>query len=172
VGGISMDKKRNPTAGIVLIIIGVLLLIKNMGIFDFRMSDFWPVIFIILGVAFHISYFLGKRTDPGLLIPGGLFLGLGITFQISVLFNIWRIMWPFILMSVAVGLFELYWFGKREKGLLIPVGILGGLSVIFLTQISLRHVLNNIVGRLFLPVILIILGLIVIFKGYSLKKNA
>lgn len=166
-----MDKKRNPTAGIVLIIVGILLLIRNMDIFDFSLSNFWPIIFIILGVAFHISYFSGKRTDPGLLVPGGLFLGLGVTFQISVLFNIWHIMWPFILMSVAFGLFEMYLFGKREKSLLIPVGILGGLSVIFLTQISMRHIFNNIVGRLFLPVVLIILGLIAIFKGLSLKKN-
>jgi hypothetical protein len=167
-----MERKRNPTAGIILIVVGVLLLIWNTGILDFSLSKFWPMIFIILGVVFHVSYFSGKRADPGLLVPGGLFLGLGITFQISVLFNIWHILWPLIIMSVAVGLFEMYLFGKQEKGLLIPVGILGGLSVIFLTQISMRQVFNNIAGHLFLPVILIILGLIAIFKGLNLKKNS
>jgi len=40
-------------------------------------------------------------------------------------------LWPIFPIGVAIGLFQLYIFGKREKELLIPIGILSGLSIFF-----------------------------------------
>jgi hypothetical protein len=125
---------------------------------------------MIPGVLFHYAYFFGTNKDAGLLVPGGILFVIGLTCQLSLSFSIWHLMWPGYILSVAVGLFELYLFGKKEKGLLIPVAILGGLSVIFFTSFSFRWLLGFDMNRLIVPVILILLGLIIILKP-SVKEN-
>jgi hypothetical protein len=66
---------------------------------------------------------------------------------------------------VAFGLFELYIFGDREKGLLIPVGILGGLSFLFFFSFSLSKLLSFNTGPYAMPLLLIGVGLIVMSSG-------
>lgn len=175
-----MQKRGNVVVGTVFIILGGLFLFRKLGLFDFNfdmfnigfiVSRFWPLIFLIMpGLIFHLSFFSGKNRDAGLLVPGGILLVLGLTFQANMILGLWHITWPFYIMAVAIGLFELYVFGGRDRGLLIPVGILGGLSVIFLMGISFRWVFDITAKRLFFPIALIVVGLIVLFRG-KVKKN-
>ena len=67
--------------------------------------------------------------------------------------------------DTAFGLFELYIFGNREKGLLIPVGILGGLSFLFFFSFSLSKLLSFNTGPYAMPLLLIGVGLIVMSSG-------
>lgn len=168
-----MNKRRSGTmiVGLVLILIGVAYLLNNFGIFEiyfdifdigFLFSTFWPMFLIIPGLIFHYSYFTAKTSDAGLLVPGGILLVMGLTCQISMLFGAWEYMWPGFILSVAVGLFELYLFGPKEKGLLIPVFILGGLSLIFFA-ISLGRI--TILRLYLVPAILIIGGLMIVFRN-------
>lgn len=168
-----MNKRRSGTmiVGLVLILIGVAYLLNNFGIFEiyfdifdigFLFSNFWPMFLIIPGLIFHYSYFTAKTSDAGLLVPGGILLVMGLTCQISMLFGVWEYMWPGFILSVAVGLFELYLFGSKEKGLLIPVFILGGLSLIFFA-ISLGRI--TILRLYLVPAILIIGGLMIVFRN-------
>jgi hypothetical protein len=60
---------------------------------------------------------------------------------------------------VAIGLFQLFLFGGREKGLLIPVGMLGAVSVFFLSSNLLF-----IDFKLILGIFLVIIGIWIIFK--------
>ncbi len=76
-----------------------------------------------------------------MLVPGGVLLVVGLVNQISFMFNIWHILWPGFVFAPAFGLFELYWFGKKEKGLLVPVGILTALSLIFFAS-SVKEALS------------------------------
>ncbi len=157
--------------GLILILIGIAFLLRNFGIFEFyfdifdigfMFSTFWPLFIIIPGLIFHYSFFTAKTSDAGLLVPGGILLVIGLTCQLSMLFNIWEFMWPGFILSVAVGLFELYIFGTKEKGLLIPIFILGGLSLIFFA-ISLGRVW---VLRMYLiPAILILGGLLIVARN-------
>ncbi|HEX3029707.1 MAG TPA: hypothetical protein VHT34_10485, partial [Clostridia bacterium] len=84
--------------------------------------------------------------------------------------------WPGYILSVAVGLFELYLFGNREKGLLIPVAILGITSLIFFENMTLRWFFDLKLKNLIVAAALIILGLSIIFKsslpGRSGSANA
>lgn len=172
-------KRSGKVLGGILIILGVLFLMRNFSIFDplwrilnigYLMSRFWPALFLILpGLLFHSSYFSGNRRNPGVLVPGGILLVIGIVFQINMLFGGWHITWPIIIFSVAFGLFELYIFGNREKGLLIPIGILGGLSLIFFLSFSLNRILSFNTRPFILPVMLIGIGLVVLSgrKGRS-----
>lgn len=168
-----MNNRRNGTmiVGLVLILIGIAFLLRNFGIFEiyfdifdigFLFSRFWPMFLIIPGLIFHYSYFTAKTQDAGLLVPGGILLVMGLTCQISMLFGIWSYMWPGFILAVAVGLFELYLFGSREKGLLIPVFILGGLSLIFFAM-SLGRI--SFLRLYLIPAILIFGGLLILFRN-------
>lgn len=168
-----MNNRRNGTMiiGLVLILIGIAYLLRSFGIFEiyfdifdigFLFSTFWPLFIIIPGLIFHYSFFTAKTSDPGLLVPGGILLVIGLTCQISMLFGIWEYMWPGFILSVAVGLFELYIFGSREKGLLIPVFILGGLSLVFFA-ISLGRIW--LLRTYLIPAVLILGGLLIVIKN-------
>lgn len=168
-----MNNRRNGTMiiGLLLILVGVLAVFDNFGIFEiyfdifdigFLFSHFWPMIIIIVGLVFHYTFFTGKTSDAGLLVPGGILLTIGITCQISMLFDLWGFMWPGFILAVAVGLFELYLFGAREKGLLIPVFILGGLSLIFFTM-SLGRIW--VLRTYLIPAILIVGGILIVTKN-------
>jgi hypothetical protein len=68
-------------------------------------------------------------------------------------------LWPIFPLGVAIGLFQLYLFGAREKGLLIPIGILGAISIFF--------IINNLFFihfGLLAGIGIIVIGLWIIFK--------
>lgn len=166
-----MRRKSTVIIGLILIFLGVAFLLKNFGIFEiyfdifdigFIVSRFWPLFLIIPGLIFHYSFFTAKTSDPGLLVPGGILLTMGITCQLSMLFGLWSYLWPGFILAVAVGLFELYLFGNREKGLLIPVFILGGLSLIFFAMMFGRI---WILRTYLIPAILIIGGILIVTRN-------
>ncbi|GIQ63904.1 hypothetical protein PACILC2_24720 [Paenibacillus cisolokensis] len=81
-----------------------------------------------------------------MLVPGGIVFTVGIICQIAMLFDSWDVMWPGFIFAVAVGLFELYWFGGRNKYLLIPINILTVLSILFFAIFSLGSILGSLSG--------------------------
>lgn len=166
---------RNKTfLGMLLIGVGCLFLLDNMNILPagynifnigFFISRLWPVLFLIVpGIAFHYAFLTGRNRDAGLLVPGGILVVVGVTCQLSQMFYAWHLLWPGFILAVAVGLFELYFFGNREEGLLIPVSILGGISVIFFS-ISLSRWIGFSLTRYSIPAILILAGLILISRN-------
>ena len=166
--------RKNKTLGVILVILGVLFLLKSLNIFNpwehisiwTVISKLWPSLFLILpGLMFHSSYFSGNRGNPGVLVPGGIFLVLGITFQLNVFFGLWGFTWPLYIFAVAFGLFELYIFGSREKGLLIPIGILTGLSLLFFISSSLNKILSFNTRSYALPMVLIFVGFALVLGG-------
>jgi len=169
-------RRTGKAPGVILVLLGVLILLANIGFLKpfwniFSIGRLWPSLFLILpGLLFHMGYFSGHGRHPGLLVPGGIFLVLGIAFQINMLFGGWDIMWPVYIFSVAFGLFELYIFGHREWGLLIPIGILTGLSLIFFVSFSLRKLLDFNTQPFALPLLLIGIGLIILLGGKRGKQ--
>ena len=165
-------KKINYLFGLFLLIIGVLLILANFGAIEIVWDNLWPLFFLIPGILFELSYFIYRNDDgnrggiedfPGssLLILGGIFITYGLLFLVNVNYG-WHLMedlWPIFLLGVAVGLLQAYLFGGREKYLLIPVGILGAISLFFL--------INNLLFvdfRLLAGIILIVIGIWIIFK--------
>jgi hypothetical protein len=156
--------------GIILIIIGAMLMLGNLGIvptFGQLMKVFWPMIIIFAALMFHVGFYSNKK-NYGLLMPGGLLLTVGIVCQTSEIFNLWNFMWPGFILAPAVGLFEMYIFGKRSKGLLIPVGILTGLSLIFFASNF-----NNLgtLPRYIFPCILIFIGAVILAKDKKQQQG-
>ena len=170
--------RTGKVLGGILIILGALFLLRNLNIIGpiwhyinigrlfGLIGKFWPSLFLILpGLLFHTGYFSGRRKDPGLLVPGGILLVLGAAFQINMLFGGWGFTWPVYIFAVAFGLFELYVFGNRDRGLLIPIGILTGLSVIFFFVFSVKSLLGFNTSSFIVPAVLIGIGLIILFGG-------
>jgi len=150
--------------GAILITVGVLLFLSNLGVVPSIWSligTFWPLVIIFMSLLFHVGYYSNPK-NVGLLVPGGILLTVGIVCQCSMLWGLWGFMWPGFIMAPAVGLFELYIFGKRDKGLLIPISILTGMSLIFFSMTF------NYLGRFakfLIPAALIVAGLIILAKN-------
>jgi len=153
-------KKINYLFGLFLLFIGVLLILANFGVIEIAWDNLWPLFLLIPGIVFELSYFI-YRKDAGLLVPGGILITYGLLFLVNVNYG-WHLMdnlWPIFPLGVAIGLFQIYLFGGREKGLLIPVGILGAVSLFFLV--------NNLLFvdfRLIAGIILVLIGIWLIFK--------
>jgi len=135
---------------------------------SFILKRFWPALFIILpGLALHSVFFSGKKREAGILVPAGILITLGVTIQLCMLTGAWHLLVPGSIMSVAVGLFELYFFGNRDKGLLIPVSILTVTSLFFFDVFYSRILFGLSLQRNIIPIALIILGLVIMFRNRS-----
>ena len=170
-------KKINYLFGLLLLCIGVLLILANFGVIEIVWNNLWPLFLLIPGILLELSYFIYRKDDgnrggigdfPGssLLVLGGILITYSLLFLVNVSYG-WHLMenlWPIFLLGVAIGLLQAYLFGGREKYLLIPVGILGAISLFFL--------INNLVFidfRLLAGILLVLIGIWIIFK--KIKSN-
>lgn len=160
--------RKNTFWGLLLIILGTLAIANKFYNLDFiSIGNLWPLFLLIPGLSFEFKYFSTKR-DAGVLVPGGILTTLGILFLFENFTN-WNFAiytWPIYPLAVAIGLFQLYLFGGKNNGLLIPVFILGGVSIMGILKMLYGNVLYWIDSSLFLPIIFIALGLYILFKNY------
>lgn len=157
-GGIFM-KPFQLVIGSVLILIGGLSLLTYAFHLDTVILDnLWFLFVLIPGLYFEINYFQ-TRKSPGQLVPGGILSAIGLIslFEILTKWQYSDFTAPLYLLTVAFGLYQLYYFDVKDKGLLIPITIL--------CTIALFLYLNFFVSYLFLfSIFLIGLGLYILFK--------
>jgi len=130
-----MQSNRSPVPGILLIVLGVLFLIANIS--NYSLESLWPIFVLGPGVAFIVMFFR-DRNNYGVLMPGTILSVIGLVFFACTMYG-WHQMeqlWPFFVMAPGLGFVMMYVFGKRERGLLIPAGILTGLGLIFLLGVN------------------------------------
>ncbi|OXM82322.1 hypothetical protein [Paenibacillus rigui] len=159
-------------AGIVLILLGVGLYLNHGQPVDAGtiFGHFWPSLFVIpIGLFFHWLYFsmLAPRAT-GLLIPGGTVFTAGIVCQIAMLTDGWAYLWPGFIFAAAVGLFEFYWFGGRNRYLLIPISILMVLSLLFSAVFTIGALFNQVaVSGPTLAILFVLIGAFTLLGGKS-----
>lgn len=160
-------KKGNVLIGLILLILGGTALLGNLGVIDFTFSVWrlWPLFLLIPGLAFELSYF-NNNGPVGLLVPGGILTTYGMLFMFSSFFGYGHLsyLWPVFLGAVGIGLYQLYYFGKRERPLFWV-----SISFISFSVISIFFSLLSIEGNLVLPIILIVLGGLMIYNPKSNK---
>lgn len=164
-----MNKRSNLVIGALLITAGILFLLSSLGMFSFDWSVIWPLSLLIPGIYMHFAFFTGIDKNAGILVPAGILTTYGLLFYANIFFG-WAMMatlWPLFLIGVAVGLFELYLFGNRDKGLLIPVFILGGIGASAL----FNYMVKFDIKAYLVPIILIGLGLLIIFRKDGIKAK-
>jgi hypothetical protein len=136
------------------------------------MEYFWPIFVLIPGLVFEASFFMSGR-NSGLLVPGGILTTIGTLFFFETFTN-WMFAeytWPVYILAVAIGLAQLYLFGTREKGLLIPVFILTLIAVVSFAMMVFGGILTWLNYSTILPVVLILVGLyILVGKNFSAKQ--
>jgi hypothetical protein len=157
-------RTSNIIMGIGLIIFGFLFLFDSWFYYRFNFGDFWPIVIILIGVSFLLSFWR-KRSNYGVLMPGTILAVYGLMFLFSTVYG-WNNMerlWPGFLFAPGLGFLLMYFFGKREKGLLVPALIMLLLAFIFWG------------GFMFLfrlwPLILVGFGAYLIFRGYVKQKQ-
>ena len=170
-----MERRGTTLLGVLLIVIGFLFLISKYAFgvefLNFDSEDFWPIIVLALGLIFEMVYFT-TRSKPGFLVPGGILTTIGILFFFEAGTD-WRFAaytWPVYILAVAIGLLQLYLFGYRNRGLLIPVFILTTVAALSALTIMLEVFFKAVDVGLVLPVILILLG-VLIFFGRNKQRN-
>jgi len=102
-------------------------------------------------------------------VPGGIFLVLFLIFQLSTSFGWWGTTWPLYILAPALGLFELYLFDERDSDLLIPVGILTGVSVVFMMVFSFQT--GPVLVKYIVPALIILLGIVILLSGGKKKQR-
>lgn len=160
-------KKGNVLIGLILLVLGGTALLGNLGIIDFTFSIWrlWPLALLIPGLVFELSYF-NENGPVGLLVPGGILTTYGMLFMFCSFFGFGHLsyLWPLFLGGVGIGLYQLYYFGNRERALFwVSISFIGfSLLSIFFSVLSLE-------GNLVLPIILIGLGFVMIYNPKSKK---
>ncbi|MEK3882535.1 hypothetical protein [Paenibacillus sp. PL2-23] len=127
------------SAGIILLLAGVLILLGKLGVFSFLGAIFWPLLVLIPGVLLHVLYF-GRVVPAVMLVPGGMLVVYAVLFMLCNIFG-WdslRYLWPVFLLGAAAGLYEYYMFGSNAPRIVLTASIaLGAVSMLFLVLILL-----------------------------------
>jgi len=152
--------------GLLFLFLGVVALLAAIGVVVLEWDYFWPLFLLLPGLSFEYGFFSKKNKHSGntaILIPGGILITVSILFYINIFFGweLMKLLWPVFILAPAIGLFQFYLFGSRNKGILLPVGILTGIGV-FSLIITMLHI--NFFVYIF-SVILITVGVYFIFKG-------
>jgi hypothetical protein len=160
--------KHGPSIvpGLILIALGIIIILHSTGALRLDWDIFWTYIIIFLGIVFWLG-FLYDRKNVGLLMPGSVILTVGLVFNYAAR-NGWYTMqylWPFFILAPAFGFYMMFLLGERDRGLLIPAGILTVIGVVFLLQNM------NYSMRYGWAVALIIIGALLLFKGFRERTD-
>lgn len=157
--------KFRDIVGIAMIIIGLFFMIEQFTEMSF-ISYLWPLIIILVGLAFFLMWFKEKK-NWGLLIPATIVSVYGIYFCIMVLVS-WRyvgetsFIYPF---AVALAFFVAHYIGKANRGMLVPAWILLGVGFIVL--------ISTTGGGIWWPLIIIGVGFWMIYQNkLPIKKDS
>ncbi|WP_341282164.1 hypothetical protein [Paenibacillus sp. FSL H8-0537] len=122
------------SAGIIVLLAGIVILLGKLGVFSFLGSNFWPLLVLIPGILLHVLYF-GRLLPAVVLIPGGMLIVYSILFMLCIMFG-WetlKYVWPLFITGVAVGLYEYHLFGaSRERVFFNASAILAVTSAVLL----------------------------------------
>ena len=156
-----MKKVFTIIVAVFFILVGVLGLLSSLTSFSIDWSFLGAAIPLLIGLFFEVQYFAEKK-EPGILVPGGILTVIGILVLLEHFFGdgLSEYIWPIYILSPAVGLFQFYWFGNRDKALLIPVSILSVVCLVFL-MVSLYKIPPF---SFMLPILLLAIGSYMIYK--------
>jgi len=126
-------KSRPILQGLALILIGLIFILGNFGVFHPDWEMVFPWIIMIMGVLFWLG-FLMDRSRGFLIMPGTILVIYGIVF-----FLIAKYTWATIesmgsvfILAPALGLYFTYLLSRKNRGILITAAVLGVISLIFL----------------------------------------
>ncbi|MGV8841159.1 MAG: LiaF transmembrane domain-containing protein [Bauldia sp.] len=158
--------------GIIILAVGAWLLIAR--VFDVRLGhDWWPLIFLVPGLAFLALAFSGRRANPGLAVAGAIVATLGGIFLFQTATNHWE-SWAYVwaLFPLAAGL-ALMAAGNRngdeamqQSGL--ETARWAGIAFIVLLVFFELFIYSGLFGYL-IPIVLVLIGGYMVWQ--QIKRN-
>ncbi|QAY65401.1 hypothetical protein [Paenibacillus protaetiae] len=122
------------SAGIILLLAGIVILLGKWGVFSFLGAMFWPLLVLIPGILLHVLYF-GRMLPATVLVPGGMLIVYTVLFIFCNIFG-WKVihyLWPVFLLGIAVGLYEYYLLGNSRTRAILTTSLgLGGAAIILI----------------------------------------
>lgn len=166
------EKEKSIIPGALLVLIGVFLLLQQLGVLNLRFRHFFPIAMLGLSALFFIS--LLNKKDKGAVFPATVLLVLGLyflvrnfEFQIGGHYLDEFIFWPIFLIAFGLAFVMLYILKREDWGLLIPGGVMLFLGVMFFLRSFGYYFWWEFSD--FWPVILIVIGLSIVIR--SLRKK-
>lgn len=149
---------RRDVMGLVLILLGILILLKNLGI-GLGPGEIWPWFIVLFGIAFG-ALFVADRSQYMLLMPAATLVVAGIIFAACTAFG-WTLMgelWPMLIMAPGIGFLAMNHFGPGGTSLLVPgLGlVIGGIFMLVRQSPWWRH----------WPLLLVMLGLGLLIREF------
>lgn len=127
------------SAGIILLIAGVVILLGKAGLFTFLGAIFWPILVLIPGILIHVLYF-GRVFPAVMLVPAGMLVVYALLFIFCNIFG-WdnlRYLWPLFIFGLAIGLYEYHLFGSPKQRYIKTAAIgLGAASIVGILLVAL-----------------------------------
>jgi uncharacterized membrane protein HdeD (DUF308 family) len=161
-GGVMKDSTGRLIFGAAMIVFGALLLLVNFS--EVSMRHLWPIFPLLVGGGMIFGY-LNNRENVGFLMPGTVLIIISLLFFYCA-FDRWEAMsrlWPIFILAPGVGFLVVYFGGTRDRGLLMPAGILGLIGFVFL---AVNYKISN-----FIPILMILIGLLLILSQLYASKN-
>ncbi len=120
-------KARRVLLGFIFICIGIAFFLQRAGVIHISAGSAWPFLFIIMSAGFHAGFIFAKKRlnrrncsfRAVCFCAGRLFC-----FETATGWTYSDVTWPVYIWAPALGLFELWYFGGRKLGVLIPAFIL------------------------------------------------
>jgi len=169
-----MDTSKSSIwPGLILIIIGSILLLYKLDIFDFGWYQIYPVIMMGLGILFFTS--IAGKSQKGAVFPGTILFLLGLFFFLRnyeiVPYDYVRHVGPVVLIIVGLAFFAVFLTKPSDWGALIPSAVL----VVVGSSLLLRefHVIHwNVwdVITMYWPILLIVIGAGIIFRSFGRQR--
>ncbi|GGG89104.1 MULTISPECIES: hypothetical protein [Paenibacillus] len=127
------------SAGILVLLAGVVILLGKLGVFSFLGAIFWPLLVLIPGILLHVFYF-GRLFPAAVLVPGGILIVYAVLFIVCNIFgwNSLKYLWPLFIFGIAVGLYEYYLLSSTKERVILTASIaLAASSAVFLALVLL-----------------------------------
>jgi uncharacterized membrane protein HdeD (DUF308 family) len=159
-------KKKGKYAliGILLLVVGIFVITFNMRFQDGTFKNLWPTVLLVFGIILYLYYFSTKKKKNRLPV---LFLGTFIAICSVFLFVLsftsfsnMRVLWPGFLLALGLGILSLYFYGRRNKGVLAGALLLIALPIVIWIFYSLKSKYGLVIG-----VSLFILGAAFLTRG-------
>lgn len=149
-------KRSTKLPGVILIGLGAYFLLQELDIPLLEEYLSWPVILIVIGIAFLVTS-LGSKQQKMLILPGSILTLLGIYFWGMQTYPSWPNHWSFYPGMVGLA-FLITYLRTREGSHLVSAIILLGVFVVVYLLNDLSMFLN------WWPIALILIGLYLILR--------
>jgi hypothetical protein len=129
----SEDRSRPVLQGLALIVIGLLFILGNFGVFHPDWEMVFALIIMVMGILFWAG-FIGDRTREFLIMPGTILVIYGVVFLLIARYERATIesMGPLFILAPALGLYLTHLLSRKHRGILVTSAVLGVISLIFL----------------------------------------